>query len=208
MKIQNNVNYNSNPAFRSGRLVLKGSNEAIEKFARALKGGFISQQGEESIRIVKEFPISLNPAQVTMERPNFVAMEKDADSFVQHLVDNDLGPSFRIRMHDPKEVNRVYRAFFKGADEIDLKLLRFVVEGATAAVKRFTSALKGGLAAQDVPLVNDYHPKKTLIAIGEDAAVWSNKVEWFRECGGRADSGYNELVDEFFKNAQVIHVTE
>jgi len=205
----NNVNYNASPAFGSGRFIIKGSNEAVEKFARALKGGFISQQGEESIRIVKEFPISLNPAQLTIERPNFVAMEKDADSFVQHLTDNDLGPSFRIRMHDPKEVNRVYREFFKGTDEIDLsKPLRFLIEGATAAVKRFTSALKGGLVAQETPQGIAHNSKKTFIAIGDEAKSLSNSREAFLDAGGVAGSAHDKMVEDFFKDAQVIHVTE
>lgn len=207
MKIQNNVN--ANPTFGT-RIKLTGSKELADKFTRALEGGFMSQ------RRGRELMTYSNPL-VSTGGPAYITAGKDVVELGKKIeavgIDVDLiRPSAGIKSYGKDDLDGldiIHQVIHEGGDVLDLsKPLRFIIEGAADATKRFISALRGGLDAQDVPLVIAYNPKKTLIAIDKDAAVWSDKIQWFKECGGRADSGYNEIADEFFKNAQAIHVTK
>jgi hypothetical protein len=193
----NNIKYNSNPAFGT-KLKVVGPSNLIESLTNALNGGRIAQGGRNRTKVRYGIPAKSEPV--------YIAMDRDADLFEKELNKNGLG---EVRRSDEAAYNKVFRSFFKGADKLNLtQPLRFALEGSTAAVKRFVSALKGGLAAQDVPQGIAHNSKKTFIAIGEEAKSLFNSKEAFLDAVGVAGPAHDKMVEDFFKNAQIIHVTE
>lgn len=189
MKV-NNVNYNSNPAFGT-KLKLTGSRRMAEKFADALEGGLVAQSKRA------EFDYGV----MGSSDPIHIAIGHDADLFNEE----------RYAPKKRKNPERVLKSFFEKADVLDLsKPLRFVIEGAQASVERFVSALKGGFAAQDTSLAlgSAHNSKKTFIAIGDEAESLSNRVEGLMDAVGVDGPTLDKTVYDFFKDAQVIHVTE
>ena len=192
----NNVNYNSNPAFGT-KLNLTGSRELAENIANALRGGCVSQGRENLITIIP------------LAKEYLVVMGKtDSDAFERFCSNKDKGGG--IPLSELKQ-------FFVDEDKLDLsKPLRFVVEGAQASVKRFVSALKGGLLAQEIPQGIAHNSKKTFIAIDDEAKLLANMQKKLLAnmqedyLGVLVTNGWrtNKLVEDFFKNAQVIHVTK
>lgn len=201
MKIQNNVNYNSNPAFGT-KLKLTGSEEWAIKLANALEGGFTALGRKDRIKIHSQ--MSLQSSYL----PTYIATEKDAELVEKEMEKNWRGGSVRTMKMDVYDgsLKKLFDA--KDTSVLDLtKPLRFVIEGAQEAKKRFVSALIGGFRAQEVP-VNVPTTKKTFVAIGDDVKLLREKIDYDAEDDGLGIFNLDRTAEEFFKNAQVIHVTE
>jgi len=184
----NNVNYNSSPAFGT-KLSIIGHAKLRKSFLSALQGGIVAQ-GRANL-------LSVTP---TTGKDFIVLGKTDKEAF------GKLGYG---KNENGGVTMSVIKFFFMDADKIDLsKPLRFVIEGKADAKNRFLSALKGGLVAQEIPQGIAHNSKKTFIAIGEDAQSLSNSVEVFKDSVGVVGSIRDKKVEDFFKNAQVIHVTE
>lgn len=184
MKAQNNVNYNSNPAFGSGRLVVKGSREAAENFARALHGGCLARS-EEILPIFGEVE-------------HYIVVGKDVDLFEK--------VSFESKQNNPRgfiDFAELKKSFFgigeesgeRKADVIEIRdnkpltLCFKFAENAKDAAIRMVKALAGGFTSQEKTLVNN----ESLINIHD----FGDKIYFTKG-----------FVAKLRDNAQVIHVTE
>lgn len=195
MKI-NNINYNSNPAFGSGKLIVKGPDGAVIKFVRALEGGFLSQQGDGATKV--NFNVEKTLAQI--------AMETDSIQVAREIKQRE-----RTGI---KDMDGLWASLFKGADEIDLtKPLRLFIEGSATAVTRFINALRGGLKAQDFPveeIIRD-HGKRCLLIGQEDIDAFHTMKKSMQTEDGLKDCFTDESAQRYnayFFQQQVIHLTD
>lgn len=188
MRVQNNVNYNSNPGFGT-KLSLKGPISTVRKFADALEGGFIAQGRSNSIAV--EF-VSADSA------PFYVALDKDTmllrSELEKHQHLESTGGTPTIAMDSYKGVlKKVFGT--EDTDEIVLEegkpltlCFKFAKETRQNAIN-LVKALAGGFTAQEQTLMSGT-ALMNIHVFGDEIYLTKGFVQ--------------RLAD----NAQVIHVTE
>lgn len=132
MKIQNNVNYNSNPAFGTKFRVV-GPEELVEGFINVLRSGKIARGEEHLIRIVDDF--------VVIEGKDLDVFDKwwGENKDARGMVSNDklqlfLEDADRINLEEGKPLTLCFK-FAESAKEAAIKLVKALAGGFTSQEK-------------------------------------------------------------------------
>lgn len=201
MKVQNNVNYNSNPAFGT-RMILTGPRELKTMFANVLEGGYTVLGKKDMVEVCHG-----NPPFVA---PTYVAMETDARLLQEKFNANTGGGSFAFT----KGYDNILKGFFKEADKVDLtKPMQYILSGSAVVRERLASVFKAfEIHGARVKIVHDLPSLNTsYVMVGETAKAFvekSKKLAFEREIVEPAID--MELVHSphFINDATVINVTE